>query len=144
MDKKKRFLWIQAVLCTAVAVLLSAAAIGIFREGMSFRLEGDPAAWIFTREKAAEAVRPYIPRILASAVMSAAGGILRIRDEKQDMPAVIQGPIRHAPENRSVRAVRWGLLAAAVILIIAGILNGSMQDVLIKAVNVCSECIGLG
>ncbi len=34
------------------------------------------------------------------------------------------------------------LLAGA--LIVLGILNGGMNDVLIKAVNICAECIGLG
>ncbi|MBO6163647.1 MAG: thioredoxin [Lachnospiraceae bacterium] len=36
------------------------------------------------------------------------------------------------------------LLAAAVILIIAGIFNGSARDVLYKAITICSECVGLG
>ena len=36
------------------------------------------------------------------------------------------------------------ILAIAVGMIIAGILNGGMVDVLEKAVNICTECIGLG
>lgn len=36
------------------------------------------------------------------------------------------------------------LYAAALLLIAAGILNGGMRDVLIKAINICTECIGLG
>lgn len=36
------------------------------------------------------------------------------------------------------------LIAAAAALIIAGIFNGGVQDVLIKASNICTECIGLG
>ncbi len=36
------------------------------------------------------------------------------------------------------------LLTGALILIISGILNGGAQDVLAKAINICSECIGLG
>nr|WP_251616997.1 CD1871A family CXXC motif-containing protein [Pumilibacter muris] len=32
----------------------------------------------------------------------------------------------------------------AVSFIIAGIFNGGARDVLIKAVNICTECIGLG
>ncbi len=35
-----------------------------------------------------------------------------------------------------------GCLGAA--FVIAGICNGSMRDVLIKAINICTECIGLG
>ena len=36
------------------------------------------------------------------------------------------------------------LLIAAVCLLAAGVFNGSAKDVLGKAVNVCTECIGLG
>ena len=36
------------------------------------------------------------------------------------------------------------LVAAALVLIIWGVLNGGMRDVLVKAINICTECIGLG
>ena len=39
---------------------------------------------------------------------------------------------------------RFVVLTVAIGLIIAGILNGGMADVLEKAVNICTECIGLG
>ena len=39
---------------------------------------------------------------------------------------------------------RAALYAAAVILLAAGMLNGGMRDVLVKAINICTECIGLG
>ena len=40
--------------------------------------------------------------------------------------------------------VRWGVLAVALALTVTGILTGGFQDVLTKAINLCSECIGLG
>ena len=40
--------------------------------------------------------------------------------------------------------VRIALYGAAVILILLGIGNGGMRDVLVKAINICTECIGLG
>ena len=36
------------------------------------------------------------------------------------------------------------LMALAAAFIVAGVLNGSALDVLIKAITICSECIGLG
>lgn len=36
------------------------------------------------------------------------------------------------------------LYVAAVVMLIAGIMNGGMYDVLVKAINICTECIGLG
>lgn len=35
-------------------------------------------------------------------------------------------------------------LAISVVLIIWGICNGGMRDVFVKAVNICTECVGLG
>ncbi|MBO4837186.1 MAG: thioredoxin [Clostridia bacterium] len=40
--------------------------------------------------------------------------------------------------------MRQLLFALSLILILSGILNGSARDVLIKAITICSECIGLG
>ncbi len=47
--------------------------------------------------------------------------------------------------NATIRmSARLVVLALAVIFIILGILNGGMNDVLSKAINICTECIGLG
>ena len=40
--------------------------------------------------------------------------------------------------------VRIVLYVLAAVLIADGISNGGMRDVLIKAINICTECIGLG
>jgi hypothetical protein len=49
------------------------------------------------------------------------------------------------PQKKSaLPAVRLVLYALALILIVLGIRNGGMRDVLIKAINICTECIGLG
>ena len=40
--------------------------------------------------------------------------------------------------------LRWSLLAAAVVLITYGYFAGGTVDVLTKAVNICTECVGLG
>ncbi|MDE5562113.1 MAG: hypothetical protein K2J01_00930 [Clostridiales bacterium] len=41
-------------------------------------------------------------------------------------------------------AVRGCIFVLAVTFIILGIVNGGANDVLVKAVNICTECIGLG
>lgn len=41
-------------------------------------------------------------------------------------------------------SVRIALYVLAAVLIMDGISNGGMRDVLIKAINICTECIGLG
>ena len=46
--------------------------------------------------------------------------------------------------GRKLLIVRLVILAVAVALIVLGILNGGMRDVLGKAIKICTECIGLG
>ena len=51
-----------------------------------------------------------------------------------------EAPVKSFP----VGYVRIALYAVALVLIVLGISNGGMRDVLIKAINICTECIGLG
>ena len=48
------------------------------------------------------------------------------------------------PQARNVRLLRAALLILALVLIIAGVFNGSARDVFGKAVKICTECVGLG
>ena len=50
----------------------------------------------------------------------------------------------NVPAKSYLTAIRCGLLVLAVCLIVMGIFNGGMKDVLDKAVAICTECIGLG
>lgn len=45
---------------------------------------------------------------------------------------------------RAQNVVRWVVLGAAVILLVYGFIAGGTADVLTKAVNICTECVGLG
>jgi len=40
--------------------------------------------------------------------------------------------------------IRLTVFAAAVILLVLGVRNGGARDVLVKAVQICMECIGIG
>lgn len=40
--------------------------------------------------------------------------------------------------------IRWIILVSAVILLITGVMNNSFRDVMIKAVMICMECVGIG
>ncbi len=47
-------------------------------------------------------------------------------------------------KKQTVFALRAALVLLAVFLIVAGVVNGGAHDVLVKAINICTECIGLG
>ena len=47
-------------------------------------------------------------------------------------------------EGHAKDIVRIAVITAAIVLIIMGVSNGGMADVLGKAVQICTECIGLG
>ena len=49
-----------------------------------------------------------------------------------------------AAKSAFLWAVRGAVFVLAVVFIVLGILNGGANDVLVKAVNICQECIGLG
>jgi len=46
--------------------------------------------------------------------------------------------------EKKYRPYRNAIIIAAVIFIVAGLINGGTVAVLAKAINICTECIGLG
>ena len=46
--------------------------------------------------------------------------------------------------TKKITAIRAVVLAAALVMIVVGALNGGAADVLGKAIRICTECIGLG
>ena len=51
-----------------------------------------------------------------------------------------------ASPSRAVplHGVRALLFALSILFIVLGVMNGGLRDVLVKAINICTECIGLG
>jgi len=69
--------------------------------------------------------------LIRSALASQKGSVTPEKAPKKSFKGVVAG-------------VRIALAVAAIALIVAGIVNGGMADVLSKAINICTECIGLG
>ena len=53
-------------------------------------------------------------------------------------------PYSAVNEHKEPVVWRTALFTISIIFIIWGILNGGLYDVLVKAINICTECIGLG
>ena len=66
-----------------------------------------------------------------------------VRQAISESPAqAVQAP---SPARFSVsRVVRWGILVIGIGIFFFGLFTGGTVDVLTKAVNICTECVGLG
>ncbi|MBR4082386.1 MAG: hypothetical protein IKK21_11435 [Clostridia bacterium] len=91
----------------------------------------------YTRDHAALALAQLVP-VFALWLLAAAAGAwfapAARRETQKVIPAEKDG-------NGRLRVI---LYAIAAVLVIMGVMNGGMRDVLIKAINICTECIGLG
>ncbi len=146
MKKRKIYPIILAAVSILLAALLCASAVSVYLEGSARRAE-NPLENIYTREIAAEKLTLIAPVFLLLIILLFAGLLPGLRKEKKktghtgtgsEAPAVRNG------EEKKKKVLQTVVVVTAVILIIAGILNGSAYDVLIKAITICSECIGLG
>ena len=158
MDKRKILLYINSALYGLWAILTAGSAVSIYLEGTAYQAQGHPEAWIFTREKAAEAFGTYVPVLALAVVVTLICVIKGICDDSQDKPVADPDLISiykaereterdiqaEAAKTKKLRTVQITVLIAAVIFVIVGIRNGSIEDTLIKAVNICTECVGLG
>lgn len=159
MTKEKLFMILQSALCILIAVLLAAGAIYIFTEGQARQAAGHPSDWIYTREKVASCLLPLLPPIALSFAFTAYGLVKGIRDKDAGKPVRdgeltrniralrvrAAGPEKTSPQAKRRQRILWcALMALAVCFVVMGIVNGSMKDVLVKAIKICSECVGLG
>lgn len=143
MGKRKILLILQAAVCVLLTLLLAAGAVVICRDGLARKAQ-DPTESIYTPENTAAWFAAAVPLFVAFLVLLAAGLALGVRDPKADRPAQVSGPVKPETVPRHRGFLQAATVIAAILLIIAGILNGSAGDVLIKAIHICTECIGLG
>ena len=137
-EKTRRNIWLAAALSVASCISFSLIFLLDGNNFVSWNLEtvmGRLLAHVGT----ATAVGIII--ICAASYISAAS----IKRELEILKSVTPGEkSQKIPHKLPVNAIRIVLLAASIVLIAAGIMNGGMRDVLIKAINICTECIGLG
>ncbi len=140
MRKNKLFLTIQSAVCILLAALLIVAVVGLYRDGAAAHAE-NPLAWIFSRAIMAERLHSLAPLFFVGIGLAVTGLILGVKEENGLSPAKCGGVQNRSTSGKTVRTV---LLMAAVLLIAAGLFNGSAKDVYGKAIKICTECVGLG
>ena len=145
MNRNKVLLIVQSVLCVLSAAGLIVADIVIYFRGLAEQ-ETDPMAQIYTVDSIADHAAIVCSVIAVSFVITVILLILKIKDPNADRAVNVPGIGKNtAGEQSSVKVMaRTVILVIAVAFIIAGILNGSIMDVFVKASKICTECIGLG
>ena len=129
--------------CILLAAVLAAGAVRIYMEG-SARKAADPLESIYTAEEVTRKLFAAVPLIANSVILLLMCLAVKVKDPDADRPAKAEGRMTPKKETKSKKIVQAVVVAAAVLLIIAGICNGSALDVLIKGINICTECVGLG
>ena len=142
--------WALALLWAAVCLMLGWQAVSLYRIGNrpeNFSAPGVRIDPVFSRDRAAAALAPVLPVFLVFLAVLILALILRAGRE----PGPIV-PLRFPPN--AARAEKDGgtfaprlraiLYVLAGALIVLGVVNGGLYDVLVKAINICTECIGLG
>lgn len=97
------------------------------------------AATIYCEIASAHEVKE-IKKLLAASK----GGVKPVEKEKKSflrMPAIFKD---EKFSKYALLATRIALIVVSIVLIIVGAFNGGLHDLLEKAINICTECIGLG
>ena len=138
MNRQKLILSLRVLLPVLLALGLAVEALLILRGGLAARAAGDLTVPIYTRQKVGAALLRQAPLALA-ALAAFLIPCAPVKEKRGDCDADM--PPKKAEPGR---ALRLALLALAITLLAAGVWNGSMRDVLYKAVKICTECVGLG
>ena len=141
-DKKKILPILLSVCCILLPVILASVAYAIYVDGAARRME-NPLESIYTAEKAGQVLIAALPLFLVLVCILAVCVATGIKP-KTGGAAKNTVQIKPQAEPKHVKTIRAVVITAAVLLIIAGIANGGALDVLVKAINICTECVGLG
>lgn len=88
---------------------------------------------------------PHVKQIIASAKSDEKNGVEAIYVTGNTAVADLYGRWKALSNHKYfILGVRIAIAVFAVTFIILGIVNGNMRAILIKAINICTECIGLG
>ena len=139
-QRRRRNAWLSAV-----AVILGCTVMG-----GSYLLNAGNFSSLDLELVVGSMVKHVAPWVALGLAAAAAASVLCGQSARRELEILKSAPQKKpepaapAAGKRALPALRIALYAAAVILIVLGVTNGGLWDVLVKAVNICTECIGLG
>lgn len=124
--------------CTCAG--LTALAVTFVMRDKSVQREIRAAQAVLKEEKAAGKT----PGQAKTAAVPGVGGVSGAAGAEASAGAEKAGGLGNTDKMKKHKTIQAVLVVAAVVLIVAGILNFSARDVLYKAITICTECVGLG
>lgn len=121
------------VLLILISVGAAALVLVLFKQGFTYRA-------------AMQGIQYLLPLFMSAVALSFAALAVNKRLGRETVQKFSRAQPycdREMPE-RGKNILRSVIVCAAVLLILLGITNGGLWDVLVKAINICTECIGLG
>lgn len=130
-----------------IAFLVIMLCAGLIIETLIIYFHGTDGA-IYSREIAKNGLGHFLPLLVLLLVLVLLAVIWHIPENSQVLNkfSKIKRVTQQAVDKKKHLSAKIYILIylAGLILIIVGIYNGGLKDVLIKAANICTECIGLG
>lgn len=130
-----------------IAFLVITLCAGLIIETLIIYFHGTDGA-IYSREIAQNGLGHFLPLLVLLLVLVLLAAIWHIPENSQvlNKSSKIKRVTQQAVDKKKHLSAKIYILIylAGLILIIVGIYNGGLKDVLIKAANICTECIGLG
>ena len=139
--------WILTVATVGTALLLCWQCLDIYLTGnQSDNISaGVYLSPVYSAQIVSERLSKVEPLLVIYAVFAALTIVAQICWGKPSRPA---GKIHPCPprvqSRKTVSIMRLVVVCLGVLFIILGVMNGGSRDVLVKAINICTECIGLG
>lgn len=100
---------------------------------------------VYTREIVSDHLLKVAPLLVIYGILAVVTIAGQLYFGKSERPA---GKLRRCPVpkpmGKTQSIARIAILCLGVLFIILGVMNGGSRDVLVKAINICTECIGLG
>ena len=135
-------------LATAICFVLLLLLLAMHCIDIYF-FQDSASAQIFAYDDVASRLQSLVPLLIACTLLSILSLVFPSSEEKKLHVKHVtcqhqEDYAKSSINERPLVFIRTILLLIAVGFISWGVFNGGLYDVLVKAINICTECIGLG